>query len=152
MSSDITPGYRAVLDVLGAATPGLHVLHIRHVRDWSSQEQRAELLWFGGTTVSYLDGGADAFERLTRLADEALTAGSAALTVVSNLPGMDRTELRVSLYRVQDGRCVTAEEFARERYGECPESLAVYGRHLKQREAEARRRYVPRSLRVAPGA
>ncbi|MET9676457.1 hypothetical protein ABZY68_25680 [Streptomyces sp. NPDC006482] len=152
MTTDATPGYRAVLDALGATGPGLHTIHVRRVHEWLCKEKRSDLLWFGGAMVAFGHGQREAFEELTTLVDDAMGSGIATLTIVSNLPGMDAGELVVSLHHVQDGRCVTAEAYDQERYGQYPDALAAAERHRHDREAQARALYAPRTSRVTPDA
>ncbi|MER7952350.1 hypothetical protein ABTY59_33655 [Streptomyces sp. NPDC096079] len=152
MTDTAAPGLRAVLDALGAVGPGLHTIHVRRVRALLCVEQRSEFLWFGGKTVSFGHGQREAFEELATLVDDAMSSGIATVTIVSNVPGMDAGELAVSLYRVEDGRCVTVEQHNRERYGPHPEAFAAAEQHRHDRETQARARYAPRALRVTPDA
>lgn len=132
-----------VLDTIGS---GFHTLHIRHVNEWSVRERRAELEFIAAVDgrAGFGVGQQDALRAVTRQLDEAMTTGMGVLTVVSNT--LATSEPSVALYRVHDGRCITAEEYDVERYGEYPEVLAAAVEYRIDREQRARQLYEPRGL------
>ncbi|MFI1532138.1 hypothetical protein [Streptomyces griseus] len=136
------------LDKIGS---GFHTLHVQHVHGWSVREQRAELVFITGDgRAEFGEGQQDALRAVTHLVEEAMSSGIGILTVVSNT--LATSEPSVALYRVHDGRCVTAEDYDVERYSECPEALAAAVRYRAEREQLARRLYEPRGLRPIAAA
>ncbi|MFJ2225632.1 hypothetical protein ACIOFY_37020 [Streptomyces anulatus] len=131
------------LDKIGS---GFHTLHIRHVNEWSDRERRAELEFIAAVDgrAGFGAGQQDALRAVTRLVGEAMTTGMGVLTVVSNT--LATPEPSVSLYRVHDGRCITAEEYDVEQYGEYPEVLASAVEYRADREQRARLLYEPSGL------
>ncbi|RLV64376.1 hypothetical protein STAN_7196 [Streptomyces sp. CBMAI 2042] len=132
-----------IVDTIGS---GFHTLHIRHLNTWSVRDQRAEL-----ECIAAVDGRAgfgvgqqDALRAVTRLLDDALSSGTGVLTVVSNT--LATPEPSVALYRVHDGRCITAEEYHAEQYGAYPQALAAAAKNRATDEQRARRLYEPRGL------
>ncbi|MCQ1581224.1 hypothetical protein [Streptomyces parvus] len=132
------------LDEIGS---GFHTVHIRHVDGWSDRERHAELEF-----IAALDGRAgfgagqqDALRAVTRLVDDALKSGMGVLSVVSNTPAVPGTS--VAMYRVHDGRCITAEQYDAERYGPYPDAHAQAVKFRTEREQRVRWIYEPRGLR-----
>ncbi|MFB6629934.1 hypothetical protein ACFCWY_08570 [Streptomyces sp. NPDC056362] len=140
-----TPGRRAVVDVIRAAKPGVHTLHVAHTAEWLHREERAEFLTFGNgrAHIAFGSGQAAALDRVVALVEEAMRCGVGTLTLVSRVPVEE--ELPVAVYRVHDGRCLSVAEYDVERYGDYPEALAEAERHRARRAIRARALYAPAS-------
>ncbi|MGW6290343.1 hypothetical protein [Streptomyces sp. NPDC055107] len=134
------------LDNIGS---GFHTLHFRHVDGWSDRERHAELEFIAAVDgrAGFGAGQQDALRAVTRLIQEAMDSGSGmgTLSVVSNT--LAAPEPSVALYRVHDGRCITAEEYDVERYGDYPDALAAAVKWRAGLEHRARWIYEPRGLR-----
>ncbi|XXZ47526.1 hypothetical protein AAGT00_00900 (plasmid) [Streptomyces cavourensis] len=132
-----------VLDTIGS---GFHTLHVRHINVWSVRERRAELEFIAAVDgrVGFGSGQQDALRAVTRLLDDALSSGMGVLTVVSNT--LATPEPSVALYRVHDGRCITAEEYHAEQYGAYPQALAAAAMNRATAEQHARLLFEPRGL------
>ncbi|MFD4795076.1 hypothetical protein [Streptomyces anulatus] len=133
-----------ILDTIGS---GFHTLHMRHIATWSVPERRAELEFIAADDgrAGFGAGQQDALRAVTRLLDDALSSGMGVLTVVSNT--LATSEPSVALYRVHDGRCITAEEYHAEQYGEYPQALAAAAKNRATDEQHARLFFEPRGLR-----
>lgn len=140
-----TPGELAVREAVAASGPGLHIVHVARNHDWNHEQAHAELLWFGGTMgVHFGPGQREAYDRATALVDAALNSGIARLTVVSEVPPGERS---ARIYHVEDGRCITVEEYDTERYGKYPEPLAAARRRSAELTARALHWHAPRYRR-----